>query len=227
MLWLVCRHHPVGMAAWRASKHLRGVAAWKKVASMIAATDTETVLCAVCGARNEPTRQRCTACGARLGDLDEQGSVVGSDQGSKPPENIAWRWVGLAALGYAAAQALLLVVLPRVLPAYDPQGMAGLLLVVAVWAAGGVWFGAVAPAKTYFEPAIAAMLTALPSLAYLMHVSDVYELPPLAYLVAALLGAMVTVLGAVLGDRLRAPSRPRTRSVPGTASSPKTSSKKS
>lgn len=169
---------------------------------MIAVRDPDFIVCSVCGARNEARRQRCSACGAKLQDADDASLHNGSSTGHKPAEDIAWRWVFTAALAYGLAELVLLVLLPMMAKNYDPQGMAGLLLVVSLWAAGGVLFGSLAPAKTYFEPAIGAIFTALPCMAYLMHISDVYELSPLAYLVGSMLGAMGTVLGAVLGETL-------------------------
>lgn len=161
----------------------------------------ETVLCPVCGAQNSSTRVRCSACGAKIEDVSAADSYEGNDGGRKPPENIEWRWVLAAALVYSIAEAIALLGLPLVVSSYDPQGFSGLFIVLLLWFGGGVAFGCFTPGKTYFEPAIGAMLTALPCMAYLTHITDVYELSPLAYVIGTVLGLLSTVIGAVLGDK--------------------------
>ncbi len=158
-----------------------------------------TIICSVCGARNPDSHTRCSACGAKLDTsfaLDDHNLAE-----TKDPEDISWRWVGVATALAFVLQTALLVILPALVSAYDPQGLPGLGISTLVWFIVGVVVSALTPGKTYFEPAIAAFLMSFLTIPYLMNIADVYPMSLLAYVVGCVLGVMVTVLGAVMGDK--------------------------
>ena len=161
------------------------------------------VLCSVCGAKNDPANQRCTSCGARLPGADASDPLAAELYGAPEVERFEWRWVGVAFVIYLLLQGTTLGVLPQYMSNYDPQGLPGLLISSGIWFIGAVLVGMISSGKVILEPAVAATLAAVPTIAYLSYITDVYHMSLLAYVVGSVLGVMVTVLGAVLGNRLR------------------------
>jgi hypothetical protein len=86
---------------------------------------------------------------------------------------------------------------------YGPQGLPGLLIAAILWFLGGLVIGMLSPGKTFVEPAIGALLAVVPTLSWLAHIADYAQLSTLAYIVGGMIGVMVTLLGAFLGERLQ------------------------
>lgn len=160
-----------------------------------------SIICGTCGAPNRVGSDRCVACGARLDDLAHAFSVQEAHE--KAPENLDWSWVLWTTLILVGLEAAVLVVAPALIHRYDPQGFAGLLLMIAIWFVGAFAVGLVVRGKAFFEPAIAALIMALPTVAYLMTISDVFQVSLAAGVAGSLLGAMVAMLGSVFGHRVR------------------------
>lgn len=173
------------------------------------ATD-DTISCAVCGASNPITSERCAHCGARLEELTRDLSEDEELARQYQQDTFEWKWVLIAFVLDMILGALVFAGLPMVLPFYDPQGSVGLLIAGGVWFVGAVIVGWFSPGKTFLEPPVGALLAVLPTLAYLDSIADVYELPKLAYIVGGLLGILATLMGAFVGERLQ-PSSTRKR----------------
>ncbi|NLY93569.1 MAG: hypothetical protein GXY23_06025 [Myxococcales bacterium] len=162
---------------------------------------SETLPCAVCGASNPASQARCTACGARLESLDDVRAASAQATG------FALRWA-LVAFGIdAVLVAVLLVALPLVVPAYDPQGLPGVMILIAVTFVGALVTALLSPERTYFEPGLGAALVVAPAMWHLVRITDVRELSDMAVLAGGILAVMVTVLGATVGEKLQGDAR--------------------
>ncbi|HJK95815.1 MAG TPA: zinc finger Ran-binding domain-containing protein [Polyangiaceae bacterium LLY-WYZ-14_1] len=162
----------------------------------------QTISCPVCGFENPKEASRCASCGARLESLlgteltEEERRARRNQQ-----EGFEWRWVGVAFGIYLAMQTVMLAILPIVLPMYDPQGTAGLGISVVVWFVGGALVGLISPGRTFFEPAVGALIAVIPTVAWLVHIDVLYDVPLIFYVVGGLIGVMMTLFGAFIGER--------------------------
>lgn len=163
------------------------------------------IICPVCGSKNAPNAARCVSCGARLealggGDYTDEELAARKHQ----QEGFEWKWAVLAVIVYMFLQGIILGVLPRVISAFDPQGINGLFISVAVWFVGGILVGVISPGKTFLEPAVGALIAVVPTIAYLMWITpEGFEPSFLAYIVLGLLGAMISLLGAFIGEKIQ------------------------
>ena len=165
---------------------------------------SETMICAICGATNDANLERCTSCGARLEAL---GSADLTDEEARArrhqQETFEWKWVFVAFAIYMVLQGLILVAMPLVIDTFDPQGLAGLGISAGVWFLGGILVGVISPGKTFVEPAVAAFLAVIPTILWIDHISDVHELSLMAALVGGMIGVMITLLGAFVGEKIQ------------------------
>lgn len=166
------------------------------------------ITCPMCGFKNPSDGERCRSCGAKLEAMTVQYTAEEEAARRYQQENFEWRWAFSAFGVYMLLQAFILALLPRVISSFDPQGMSGLLISVAVWFAGGIVVGVISPGKTFVEPAVGALLAAFPTIAYLALVTPAgFQPPMLAYIVLALLGVMISLLGAFVGERVQMGTR--------------------
>jgi hypothetical protein len=165
----------------------------------------ETVTCSMCGFENPAAAKRCVSCGAKIeafgaAEYTEEEALARRFE----QENFVWKWAGIACGVYLSLQLVVLVILPLIIRTYDPQGLAGLGISVAIWFVGGIIMGMVSPGKTFLEPAVGAALASLPTIIYQRAITpDGFEPSMLAYIVAGLLGVMVSLFGAFLGERIQ------------------------
>jgi hypothetical protein len=164
----------------------------------------ELITCPMCGFKNPVDEPRCESCGAKVEELravytDEEAHARRHQQ-----ERFEPRWALMAAGVYLAAQTVILIGLPFVISSFDPMGLPGLLISVAVWFVGGVGVGAVSPGKTFVEPAVGALIAVIPTVSYLaLTTPDGFQPTLLAYIVTALLGVMIALFGAFLGEKIQ------------------------
>jgi hypothetical protein len=172
----------------------------------------DSVVCHVCGFKNQAEAERCQSCGARL----EGVSVDYSDEEHAERQNqqtgFELKWVVAAFSIYFFFQAIALAILPLAISAYDPQGFPGLVISVVVWFFGGIVVGFVSPGRTFLEPAVGAFVAAVPTIAYLMWVTpgepgEGFEPSLLAYTITGLLGTMISLFGAFLGEKVQGLTR--------------------
>jgi hypothetical protein len=168
------------------------------------ATAEREITCPMCGFSNPESAERCRSCGAKVEEVSTTYSSEEAYERRYQQEHFEWRWALLAAGVYLAAQMVILVCLPFVISTFDPQGLPGLLISVAVWFVGGIIVGAVSPGKTFIEPAIGALIAVIPTVSYLaLTTPDGFQPTLLAYIVTALLGVMIALFGAFLGEKLQ------------------------
>ena len=162
----------------------------------------EETICPMCGFKNEAAAERCQACGAKLEALTVTYSAEERFARRYQQESFEWRWA-LVSLGiFLGCELVVLAGLPRVIHAFDPQGMPGLLLSVLIWTAGGAVVGYLSPHKTFMEPAVGALLAVPPTITFLSYTTPVgFQPSVMAYIVASLIGIMMALFGAFAGER--------------------------
>lgn len=162
------------------------------------------IVCAICGFKNPGTAARCVSCGARLdaGTIDPLDEEA---QGRRYQQHaFTWKWAFVAFGINVVLQAIVLVLLPAVLSdVYDPQGTPGMLLSAAIWFVGGIITGLLSPGRTFYEPAVGAFMASIPTVAWLIHIDELYDIPAPLYVIGGLVGVMVTLFGALLGERIQ------------------------
>ncbi|MCA9529797.1 MAG: zinc ribbon domain-containing protein [Myxococcales bacterium] len=165
----------------------------------------ETMICSVCGATNQADNTRCESCGARLDAISQvELSAEEAEARRYQQDSFAWKWV-VFALGWdLVVGAIVLVALPFVLPTYDPQGVWGLLIAAGIWTLGAVIVGFLSPNKTFIEPTVAALIALPPTMAYLASIADVYKLSTMSYIIGGLIGVMLALMGAFVGEFVQA-----------------------
>ena len=122
-------------------------------------------------------------------------------------ESFDWKWVAISFAIYLVLQSIALILLPMVIDAYEPQGLAALLISALIWFFGGILVGWISPGKTFLEPSVGAMTAVIPTLFWIDRISDVYQLSLLAMVVGGMLGVMITLLGGFLGERIQMSTR--------------------
>jgi hypothetical protein len=156
----------------------------------------------MCGFKNAANVPRCVSCGAKLETLGPVDRNAEEEYERRHQQDgFAWKWALISFGVYVLLQAIILVVLDTAIDAYDPQGIAGIMISAAVWFVGGVVVGFISPGRTFIEPAVGAVFAAFPTVAYLMHIDVVYKLSLLAYIIGGLIGIMITLFGAFLGEK--------------------------
>ena len=169
----------------------------------MAATAAE-ITCPMCGFANAANTVRCVSCGAKIDALTTEYTEDELRARKNQQETFEWKWVFIALGVFAVLQVIFLIALPKVISSFDPQGLAGLGIAVGVWALGGVVIGAISPGKTLFEPAVGAMIVAVPTIAYLMLVTpDAFSPSLLAYIVGGMIGVVMSLFGAFLGEKIQ------------------------
>ncbi|MCA9580595.1 MAG: hypothetical protein KC416_02295 [Myxococcales bacterium] len=162
------------------------------------------ITCAVCGAKNKADQERCTSCGARLERLSTVGLTAEDIHAARYQQSgFSWKWVFVSFGIYMVLQAVFIGLLPLVIDAYDPQGPPGLWLSAGLWFVGGSIVGFVSPGKTFFEPVVGALLAVAPTILYLVQISDVRTISLLNGVVSGLLGVMITLFGAFIGEYMQ------------------------
>lgn len=165
---------------------------------------SDTIVCSVCGAKNAANKSRCEACGAKLESLSSLDLSPEERQAKRyQQDGFSWKWVIGAFLIYITLQAIVLAALPMVISSYDPQGLWGLLISAGIWFVGGIVVGAVSPGKTFIEPSVGAAVAVLPTIAWLMHISDWAKLSLISYIIFGALGVMMTLIGALIGEKIQ------------------------
>lgn len=165
----------------------------------------DTVTCPMCGFENQAGVARCVSCGAKIeafgaGEYTEEEALARRFE----QEHFEWKWAGIACGIYMALQTVILVIMPSIISVFDPQGLAGLGIAVVIWFFGGMIMGFISPGKTFLEPAVGAAIAAIPTIAYQRAITpEGFEPSMLAYIVASMLGIMVSLFGAFLGERIQ------------------------
>lgn len=171
---------------------------------------SEQIQCHVCGASNPKGAERCRACGARLSELASELTEEELHARRHQPDEFEVRWVFISFGLFVLAAALAVALLPLIIPTYDPQGFAGIVITIILWFVGAAAINYVSPGKNFLEPAVGGLLAAIPTMWFLSSIADVYQLSTGAYVLGALMATMMALMGAFVGNLLRA-DRPKGR----------------
>ena len=158
--------------------------------------------CPLCGEGNpDPNRKgRCRACGGNLsGKTTLPAESV--DRQRHPGFSVLWTGISLAVVGIVTAAVL--VGLPMVVPAFDFEGSAGMLLAIPVWFFSGMLMGLISPERTLLEPLVATLIVAIPTGLHLYTGQTVKTMPAFLYVIMSALGVLFAMIGAHFGERIQ------------------------
>ena len=175
------------------------------------ASDNDQLTCHVCGFKNKADAARCVSCGAKLEALSGAYSPEEEAKKRNQQEGFEIKWAVLAVVVYLVLQGTVLVALPAVIDAYDPQGFSALMISVGVWFLGGILVGWISPGKTFLEPAAGALIAVIPTIWWLVqttpsapeHLGGGFSLTMPAYVIGGMLGGMISLFGAFMGEKLQ------------------------
>jgi len=174
---------------------------------------TQEITCPMCGFKNRSDAGRCRSCGAKVEALSALYTEEEAERKRYQQEAFEWKWTFVAFGVYLTLQTLVLAALPAVVTSFDPQGIAGLLVSIAVWFFGGIVVGIISPGKTFVEPAAGALLAVVPTIAFLaLTTPEGFQPSLLAYIVGGLLGVMIAMLGAFIGEKIQMVKRDQAKS---------------
>lgn len=171
----------------------------------MAAETPKPVTCTSCGFKNPPkiAGERCVSCGAAF----ERAS-----QAPRPSEDLERRyqqegfslvWTLIALVIQGVLTAALVVGLPMIVPVLDFEGGNGMVVMIPVWFLGGLLTGMISPGKSFFEPVVAAILVAIPTVLYLVESQTVRTMPTFMYVIMAAIGVLFSMIGAYIGERIQ------------------------
>jgi hypothetical protein len=159
--------------------------------------------CPVCGAAHASVAaaQHCTLCPSpaepRRQPRSEQLERVA------PVEGFSAIWCGISLGVVGILTAAVVVGLPLVVPAFDFEGSAGMLLSIPVWFVSGMLVGLIAPGRTFLEPVVATALVAVPTAFLLFSGQTVKMMPAFMYVLMSALGVLFSLIGSMLGERIQ------------------------
>ncbi len=172
------------------------------------ASAKDQIICHVCVFKNAPDAPRCVSCGAKLEAVQVEYSAEEEAARENQQEGFSVLWVFVAFGIYLTLQAIVLVLLPMAISSYDPIGVAGLGISIVVWFFGGIVVGYLSPGKTFLEPAAGAFLACIPTIAYNLFVTPAgFQPSVMEAMVLGVMGIMISLFGAFLGERLQARTR--------------------
>jgi predicted nucleic acid-binding Zn ribbon protein len=164
-----------------------------------------TVICPSCGFKNTLPlpNNRCVSCGGKIEELKRSLSHDEMLERRYQQEGFSLLWMGVSIIIMGVLTAALVVGLPMVVPALDFEGSAGMIVAIPVWFVGGMLIGLVSPGKTFVEPVVSIVLIAIPTALFLYRGQTVKTMPPFMYLLLSGLGALFTLIGAYVGERIQ------------------------
>ncbi|HET9960398.1 MAG TPA: hypothetical protein VFQ61_38165 [Polyangiaceae bacterium] len=163
------------------------------------------IICASCGFQNTPplANNRCVSCGAKIEDVKRQVSRQEELERRYQQEGFSLPWFGVSLAIILVMTAALVMGLPMVIPAFDFEGSAGMMIAIPVWFMGGVLIGLISPGRTFIEPVLAVFLVALPTAFTLYMNQTVKTMPAFMYVLMSILGILFTLIGSYLGERVQ------------------------
>jgi hypothetical protein len=163
------------------------------------------IICPSCGFKNSApvANNRCVSCGAKIEDLRRKLSFQEELERRYQQEGFSLAWLGVSIVIMGVLTAALVVGLPMVVPAFDFEGSSGMLVAIPVWFVGGMLIGLVSPGKTFVEPVVYVILIAIPTAFFLYKGQTVKTMPSFMYVLLSALGALFTLIGAYIGERIQ------------------------
>ena len=169
------------------------------------------VVCPSCGFKNTLPLQnnRCVSCGAKIEDLKRVLSRQEELERRYQQEGFSPTWFGIALVIVAVLTAAIVMGLPMVIPLFDFEGSAGMLVSIPVWFLGGMLVGLISPGRTFIEPVIATFLVAMPTAFLLYQSQTVKAMPAFMYVLMSALGVLFTLIGSYTGELIQMGPAPK------------------
>lgn len=170
------------------------------------------IICPSCGFKNSAPlpNNRCVSCGAKVEDLKRVLSRQEELERRYQQEGFSPMWFGVSLVVMAVLTAAIVLGVPMVVPAFDFEGSAGMLVAIPVWFIGGFLVGLISPGRTFVEPVVAAFLVALPTAFLLFRGQTVKTMPAFMYILMSALGVLFTLIGSYIGERIQMGPPPKT-----------------
>lgn len=171
----------------------------------------KTLLCPACGYRNRVPlpRDRCVSCGANVVEMEHSLGHPDAEAQSHHQRGFSFLWFAVALAVMGVLTAAVIAGIPEVVPLFDFEGSAGMMVAIPVWFLGGMLVGLISPGRAFVEPTVAALLVALPT-AFLLHQGQtVKTMPTFMYLLMCALGVLFALIGAFVGERIQLGPPPR------------------
>ena len=170
----------------------------------MADVNVNKIICPSCGFQNTAplANARCVSCGARV--EDGMGGIALHDGESRyQQQTFDMTWFGIAIGVMVVLTGAIVIGLPAVMPLFDFEGYAGMMMAIPVWALGGTLVGLISPGRTFMEPVAAAFLVALPTAFILFQGQTVKTMPAFMYVLFSALGLLFTLIGTYVGERIQ------------------------
>ncbi len=169
------------------------------------AESKSTHACPMCGAPSATAApgQRCQSCGARLSDSNRPARHEELDRSHHHQEGFSGPWCGISLGVVGILTAAVVVGLPMVVPAFDFEGSAGMMLAIPVWFVSGMLVGLISPGRTVLEPVVATFLVAMPTAFLLFTGQTVKVMPAFMYVLMSALGVLFSLIGSYVGERIQ------------------------
>lgn len=119
------------------------------------------------------------------------------------PRGFSLAWCGISLVVVGILTAAVMIGLPMVVPVFDFEGSAGMMLSIPVWFVSGMLVGLIAPGRTLLEPVIATLLVAMPTTFLLFTGQTVKTMPAFLYVLLSALGVLFSMIGSYVGERLQ------------------------
>jgi len=161
------------------------------------------IVCPSCGFQNKGplANGRCVSCGVRVDD--GVGGVTLHEGSRYQQQTFNLNWFGIALGIMVVLTGAIVLGLPAVVPLFDFEGSAGMMMAVPVWAIGGCLVGLISPGRTFMEPVAAAFLVAIPTAFILFSGQTVKTMPVFMYVLFSGLGVLFTLIGSYVGERIQ------------------------
>ncbi len=163
----------------------------------------EEIICGICGASNQENAERCRSCGARIIQLSQELSDEELYARRHQQESFEWKWVFVSFVVFLILGAIALAILPLIISVYDPQGFAGIVIVILLWFVGAAAVNFISPKKAFLEPPVGGLLATFPTMLYLSSIADVYQLSMVAYVFGGMMAVMMALMGAFVGYKIK------------------------
>jgi hypothetical protein len=169
------------------------------------AESISTHACPSCGAPSSSAApgQRCGSCGAAFADSTRPSKVEDPERAGHQQEGFSIAWCGISLLVVGILTAAVVIGLPMVVPLFDFEGSAGMMLSIPVWFVSGLLVGLISPGRTVAEPAVATFLVAIPTAFLLFSGQTVKAMPAFMYVLMSALGILFSLIGSYVGDRIQ------------------------
>jgi hypothetical protein len=168
------------------------------------AETTSTKACPSCGAlySADAPGQSCASCGAKLSEA-RPSRYEDPDRARQHQEGFSATWCGISLGVVGILTAAVVIGLPMVVPVFDFEGSAGMMLAIPVWFVSGMLVGLISPGRTVAEPVLATFLVAMPTAFLLFTGQTVKTMPAFMYVLLSALGVLFAMIGSYAGELIQ------------------------